>query len=71
LRSFKDLLVVMSLIAKQYLSATFTMSKVEFQHVFTSCGMRRMGSLWVAQVMHHAGRAMVVEWMMAKESFQM
>jgi hypothetical protein len=29
-----------------------------------------MGSLWVAQVVRHAGRAMVVEWMMAKESFR-
>jgi hypothetical protein len=46
------------------------MSKVEFQRVFTSCGMRRMGSLWVAQVVRHAGRVMVVEWMMAKESFR-
>jgi hypothetical protein len=70
LRSFKDLLAVMSSIAERYLSATFAMSKVEFQRVFTSRGMRRMGSLWVAQVVRHAGRAMVVEWMMAKESFR-
>ena len=50
LRSFKDLLAVMSSIAERYLSATFAMSKVEFQRVFTSRGMRRMGSLWVVQV---------------------
>jgi len=46
------------------------MSYVEFHQVFTSCGMRQMGSLWAAQVVCHAGSAMVVEWMVANESFQ-
>jgi hypothetical protein len=60
---------MISSIAEWYLSAAFAMLYVEFQQVFISCGMRWMGGLWAAQVMHHAGSAMVVEWMIANESF--
>ena len=61
---------MMSSIAGRNLNAIFTMSYVEFHRVLTSRGMRRTGSLLVVQALRHAGRAAVVEWMIAKDNFR-
>jgi hypothetical protein len=61
---------VMLSIGARYLSAKAIMSKVEFHRVTTSRGIKFGLSLWDSQWRRQAGRAIVVEWMMANESFR-
>jgi hypothetical protein len=52
-----------------YTLAKLSNKYVAFQRVETSLGMIRGGKCAAATAARHAGRAMVVEFMMAKDSF--
>ena len=59
--SLRVLSMVIWSIAQQYCSAIWSMSYVEFQCVFTSCGINQTRSDWATQILRYAGRAIVVE----------
>ena len=69
-RNFMFLSAVTWSIALQYISANAIMSWVEFHRVTTSRGISRALRSSVWQVRRHAGRAMVVEWMIAKANLR-
>lgn len=56
--------------ACRYLTATSSMSYVEFQCVFTSRGSNFSRSFNVLRTAFHAGRSFVVEWMILKASLR-
>lgn len=69
-RNFNNLSAVTLSKATQYFRAISSMSYVEFHRVLTSRGIRWGRRPWAAQAARHAGRAIVVEFMIANESFR-
>jgi len=52
---------IIVLMATQYQIVNSSMSKVEFHHVDTSCGIIQEGRPWADKALYHAGRRIVVE----------
>lgn len=69
-RNLRDLSAVMLSIGFQYSRTNTIMSWVKFQHIMMSWGISLGLGSWSWQNHCHARRAMVVEWMIAKNSCQ-